>query len=95
MTAAHSRSDFQKLLAGYQLVTAHILYRIPDHQDLLQQFIWQEFDLVPKLPALNKFLAFWKQSIDGPLHEVRVACAGLLLPSDVKYYKTHHVITMQ
>ena len=33
------------MLKGYRLTTAEILYRMPDHPDLLQTFLWQELDL--------------------------------------------------
>jgi uncharacterized protein Usg len=54
------------------LVTAHITYRRPDHQWLLQEFIWQNYDALPDFPALMKFLRFWRTEIEGPLVAVRV-----------------------
>ena len=39
--------DFLISLSGYGLTTAEIHYRIPDHPKLLQQFIWQEYDIAP------------------------------------------------
>lgn len=72
-------------MRGYRLTTAEILYHLPDHPQFLQSFIWQEFDLAPKFPVLNKFLAFWETNIDGKLHSVRVAACGLVSPSDLKY----------
>ncbi len=71
-------------LLGYRLITAEILYRMPDHPDLLQSFIWQELDLVPRLPVLNKFLHFWEENIEGKLHSVRVATRGLIAPAELK-----------
>ena len=55
------------------LTTAHILYRRPDQLWLLQTFVWQEYDFVPELPRLRKFLRFWEREIEGPLHSVTVA----------------------
>jgi uncharacterized protein Usg len=77
-------SDFQKQLGGYRLTTAHILYRRPDYQWLLQTYVWQNYDLCPHFPALNKFLAFWQQSIEGPLHLVTVAHAKLIKPHEIR-----------
>ena len=34
-------------MKGYGLTTAEILYRMPDHQSLLQKYIWQHYDLAP------------------------------------------------
>jgi uncharacterized protein Usg len=50
---------------------------------LLQSFIWQEYDLCPKFPVLNKFLDFWTKEIDGKLHSVYVASKEIITPSDI------------
>ncbi len=74
--------DFQRQLAGYGLTTAQILYRMPDHPSLLQTYVWQDYDLCPKFPALNKFLAFWLEKLEGPLHSVTVAHSRLIKPAE-------------
>ena len=66
-------ADFRRSSQGYGLTTAHILYRRPDHPWLLQTYVWQEYDLFPKFPVLQKFLAFWQSQLEGPLHSVMVA----------------------
>ena len=48
--------DFRKQVLGYGLTTAQILYRMPDHPSLLQTYVWQNYDLFPKFPALLDFL---------------------------------------
>ena len=63
---------YELQLRGYRLTTAEIIYRLPDHPALLQTFIWQKFDLAPNFPELQKFLEFWKTSIEGKLHSVSV-----------------------
>ena len=68
-------------LRGYRLTTAEILYRLPDHPSLLQTFVWQDYDIAPRFPVLNRFLDFWEQNLDGPLHSVRVASTELIGPS--------------
>ena len=77
-------SDFQKQLAGYGLTTAHILYRRPDYQWLLQTYVWQNYDLCPHFPVLNKFLEFWQDQIEGPLHSVTVAHSKLIKPHEFR-----------
>ena len=76
--------DFQRQLAGYGLTTAQILYRMPDHPSLLQTYVWQDYDLCPKFPALNKFLAFWLEKLEGPLHSVTVAHSRLIKPAEIR-----------
>ena len=67
-------------LRDYRLTTAEILYRMPDHPGLLQTFIWQDLDIAPAYPVLRKFLDFWRRELEGPIHSVRVASAGLVKP---------------
>jgi uncharacterized protein Usg len=79
-----SSKDFKKQLAGYGLTTAQILYRRPDHQWLLQTYVWQNYDLFPKFPELQRFLAFWMEKLEGPLHSVQVAHSRLIKPAELK-----------
>ena len=62
-------------LGEYRLTTAEIIYRMPDHPDLLQSFIWQKLDLAPDFPELHRFLEFWRRNLEGKLHSVRVGQA--------------------
>ena len=78
-------SSFEHRLHGYSLTTAEILYHRPDHPKLLQSYIWQEYDLLPRFPVLNKFLHFWESELDGKLHSVWVAATGLIAPKELKY----------
>ncbi|HLT76254.1 MAG TPA: Usg family protein [Ferrovibrio sp.] len=71
-------------LLRYHLTTAEILYHMPDHPRLLQSYIWQEYDLAPKFPALNRFLGFWESQLDGKLHSVRVVSARLVSPAEYR-----------
>jgi uncharacterized protein Usg len=75
---------FRRQLEGYGLTTAQILYRRPDHPWLLQTYLWQEYDLCPDFPVLQKFLNFWTKSLEGALHSVTVAHSGLISPAEIK-----------
>ena len=76
--------DFRKQLLGYGLTTAQILYRMPDHPSLLQTYVWQNYDLFPKFPALQDFLSFWQQKHEGPLLAVTVAHSKLVKPAELR-----------
>jgi uncharacterized protein Usg len=76
--------DFRRQVSGYGLTTAHILYRRPDHHWLLQSYVWQNYDLFPQFPELHRFLAFWKEKLEGPLHSVRVAHCKLIKPAEIR-----------
>lgn len=73
---------FALQLQDYRLTTAEILYHMPDYPDLLQSFIWQDYDLEPCYPRLNKFLGFWVEKIDGRLHSVYVARKKLITSAE-------------
>jgi uncharacterized protein Usg len=70
---------------GSRLVTAEIIYCMPDHPLLLQTFVWQNYDVAPDFPGLRKFLNFWQRSIEGKLHTVKVACAGTMQPAEYRF----------
>jgi uncharacterized protein Usg len=74
-----------KQLRNYRLTTAEILYHMPDHPGVLQSFIWQDLDLAPRFPVLRRFLEFWHRELEGPLHSVRVASAGLITPAELRH----------
>src|SRR6266550_3039865 len=76
-------ADFRRQLAGYGLTTAQIYYRRPDHPWLLQSYVWQNYDLCPKFPELQRFLEFWHAKLDGALHSVTVAHSGLIKPAEL------------
>jgi len=56
----YSGYDMDKLLKGYCMTTAEVVYRIPDYPGLLQSFVWQTLDLPPEYPVLVKFLEHWE-----------------------------------
>jgi uncharacterized protein Usg len=68
---------------GFGLTTAQIIYHMPDHYELLQDFVWQEYDLFPAFPELRRFLAFWEEKIEGPVHSITVAHARLITPLEL------------
>ena len=66
---------------------------MPDHPGLLQTFLWQEYDLAPRFPALTRFLDFWQRELDGPLHSVRLASTELIKASEWRHADA--VLTVQ
>lgn len=80
-------SDFARQIDGYGLTTADILYRLPDHPAILQQYIWQEYDKAPSFPELNRFLAFWQAKLEGLLYRVTVCHKTLIGPAELRAVK--------
>ena len=81
-----SNSEIAIQLKGFRLTTAQIYYHLPDHPQILQEFIWQRYDLAPQFPKLYNFLDFWEQKIDGALHSVYVAKKEIISPADSQLY---------
>ena len=77
-------NEVRSRLTGYRMTTAEICYHLPDHPDLLQTYVWQDLDLAPRFPVLRNFLGFWVREIEGRLHSVRVASAGVVGPVEVR-----------
>lgn len=75
-----SVSETELLLKGYGLTTAEIFYRMPDFQNVLNTFVWQEYDIAPDHPKLFEFIEFWQEKLDGPLHSVRFVHRKELAP---------------
>ena len=56
-----------------QQVLVNVRYWMPDYNNILQEFIWQTDDYIPKLPRVHKFLNFWYKEIDAVISEVYVS----------------------
>jgi len=53
-----------------RIVTVDILYYMPDHSSILQEFIWQTEDIVPEIPRVHMFLNYWKNNIKATINRV-------------------------
>lgn len=70
----------------YKLMTAQILYHLPDYPSLLQSYIWQQIDLAPDFPELKRFLEFWNKNLEGPIQSVTITHAEPLQVSRLQHY---------
>jgi uncharacterized protein Usg len=75
-------TETELMLKGYGLTTAEIFYRMPDFRNVLNTFVWQEYDLAPDYPRLFDFIEFWQGQIEGPLHSVRFTHRKLIAPGE-------------
>ncbi len=83
---------YMTIVKDYRLTTAEILYRLPDHPDILQTYIWQSLDIAPAYPELRKFLDFWDRELEGKLHSVRVATKPLAGTGSVRHANVMHTL---
>jgi uncharacterized protein Usg len=77
-----SGHETELMLRGYGLTTAEMFYRLPDYRNVLNTFVWQDYDLAPDYPVLFKFIEFWQDKIEGPLHSVRFTHRKLIAPGE-------------
>lgn len=89
----HSDEDFTLMMRGYSLVTLSVLYYMPDHRSIINEFLWQTMDLRPKYPRIERFLDYWRREIEAPICEVRISDDPLMKPNQYKngvfYGKIH------
>ena len=52
------------------LTTIKVIYYLPDYDHILQEFVFQQYDIVPEYPKLKKFIRFWKKNIEAEIHRV-------------------------
>lgn len=78
-----SSRDFTERLQGAGLLTAEILYRMPDHPAILQTFCFQTLDHAPRFPKLHAFLDHWRREIEAIIQSVRVAHADWVGPAEL------------
>lgn len=57
-----------------QIVTVDIFYYIPNTH-IINEFIWQTEDIVPKLPRIHKFLTYWKSDVQAVVNEIIISYA--------------------
>lgn len=74
------------ILKKRELITVDVNYFMPDHQSLLQSFIWQTEDLWPDIPRIYKFLSYWERNIPSKIHRVFVICQDGLNWKNISHY---------
>lgn len=70
-TALRTQSDGSLAFAGYGLITAELVYAMPDYPNVLNTFLFQDRDRAGDFPRLFDFLMFWDSEIEGRLRHVR------------------------
>ena len=56
-----------------RLTTVQIYYWMPDHRNILQEFMWQTLDYDPNFPRIHKFLDHWKSNIEADIEAIYLA----------------------
>lgn len=75
--------DLSERLHGAGLLTAEVVYRMPDHPAILQTFCFQTLDRAPRFPKLQAFLDHWRREIDAVIQSIRIAHADWVGPAEL------------
>lgn len=84
--------DFQAKLGGESLLTAEVLYFMPDHRSLIQSFLFQTLDIAPRFPKLAKFLEHWRAEVDAVIHSIRIAHSNWIGPAEIGHARVELLI---
>jgi uncharacterized protein Usg len=77
-------SDFEKMALGFGLTTVEFLYGMPDFRNIVQELVWQTYDLYPNFPRVREVVRVWK-TLNGPLYHVRILeHQQLIRPAEIK-----------
>jgi uncharacterized protein Usg len=58
-----------KLFDTDRLVTIQVIYYMPDYKNIVNEFVWQTHDVLPKYPRSMKFIHYWYSDIDAVIKE--------------------------
>ena len=56
----------------WTIATVQVIYRIPAHIHILNEFSWQTKDRLPEYPRIHEFLDYWDKHIDGPIKDAYI-----------------------
>lgn len=57
-------------------VLLQVIYFMPQHPLLLQEFLWGYNDCIPNLDRTHKFLIYWKNNIDAVINSITISVAN-------------------
>ena len=76
-----------------KLVTIKVIYHMPDFIHVLNEFVWQTHDVLPKFPRTHKFIDYWNEHIEGPINHAEVCYVNYW--GGTEYKKVDHISLMQ
>jgi len=74
----------RRMIDGFGITTAEILYAMPDTPSWLQVFFWQFEDQYPTFPRLKRFINYWRTFIEVPIKQITICHQRLIKPAEVR-----------
>ena len=84
MFVEHNKSFYQQLNDQFRLTTIQVTYWLPDYQSILQEFLWQTLDSSPDYPRMQRFLNYWIENIEAPIHSIKIGNVEVISPANFK-----------
>jgi uncharacterized protein Usg len=78
------------ILKRKEIVLVGIIYYLPDHRNLVNEFYCHFEDIVPEIPRVHEFLNFWKNNIDAMIKQIEVSSYGNAKHRTASFYKVIH-----
>lgn len=64
------------IIVNTKPVLLQVIYYMPAHPTILQEFTWGYEDKIPELLRTHKFLNHWKNNIDAIISEILISIAN-------------------
>ena len=65
----------------WELTTIHVYYWIPDYQHIFNLFSFQDDDVPPEYPRMQRFVKYWEENIEARIKEIQI---GSVNQSDIR-----------
>ena len=65
----------------WELTTILVYYWIPDYQHILNLFSFQDDDVPPEYPRMQRFVKYWEENIEARIKEIQI---GSVNQSDIR-----------
>ena len=56
----------------WELTTIHVYYWMPDYLHILNLFSFQDDDIPPEYPRMQRFVKYWEENIEAKIKEIQI-----------------------
>lgn len=74
----------------YRLTTILVIYRLPDYQSILNEFVWQTLDHPPEYPRMFQFIEYWRKNIEAPIYSVIIENTEVISPDNFDFVDRYY-----
>ena len=57
---------------GLRYTSIKVIYKMPDYQNILQEFWWQTLDVPPRYPRMKQFVDYWNDYVEAAIHSLEI-----------------------